>query len=990
MRPSRTSHSKLRRRPALFALAASAFCAMGPNGCSPTTEPASVRVDHVNLTPPAVTLAVGAEQQIIATCVDASNAPMIGMAVSWASQSPSVASVNVSGLVRAVARGNTQVTATCDLQGSPKQASVSVTVTLIPAASVIVEPATFLLAPGQTQQLTATPKDAAGNPLSDRTVAWRSSNTAVATVSTAGLVSAVGGGTATISATTENTTGFSSATVPLPVASVTMSPSNVTIFVGSTVQLTATPRDSTGAPLIGRVIVWSSSSLAVAGVSASGFLTAFNGGAATITATSEGRIASASVVVPTPVASVMLAPALASMVELRTLVPLVTLRDAANNILQGRSVTWTSNDTSVAQVSSSGTITARRQGTAVITAASEGRSGTLSVTVTLAPVGSVVVSPVNATLSVNQTQQHAAAVKDSLGNTLVGRTVTWTSSAPGVATVSPAGLVTTVAPGSATITASSGGSSGTTFITVAAPVASVVVAPAAATLTAGQTQQLTATPRDAAGTVLTGRNVVWTSSTPAVATVSANGVVTAVGGGTSSVTATVEGVSGTATITVPVPIGTLSVSPATTRMTPEQTTQLTANLKDAAGFTLVGRPITWVTSNAAVATVSQVGLVTAVTLGSATITATAEGKAGSSAVTVVGWKLVRAGGSTSCGLVSDGTAYCWGNGGSGQLGDGGTGGRYEPFAVGGGFKFDSMSVGDGTVCALDSSGKAYCWGSGTSGQLGNGAASSRGLPQAVSGSLLFKNVAVGLNAPYFVAYAGHVCGVASTGDAWCWGEGGYGQLGNGSSNENRSTPTAVLGGLKFSALATGYSHTCGLVSGLAYCWGYNAFGQLGDGTTTSRLLPTPVTAPGLSFKSISGHGYSTCAVTVSGYVYCWGENNGQFGDGTSNDSKVPVLAADGLSYTSVSIGANHACGVDRAGKGYCWGSYNYYGELGHNNVSAAVSGGYTFSAVAVGYHHSCGLSLAGAVLCWGSNYSGQVGAGDSISAYFKPVVVRLP
>lgn len=989
MRPSLTSHSQSRRRSALYVLAASAFCALGPNGCSTPTEPASLRVDHVSLTPPSVALAVGTEQQIVATCVDASNAPMVGMAVSWASQSPNVASVNVSGMVHAVATGNTQVTATCDLQGSPKQASVSVTVTLVPAASVIVEPATFLLAPGQTQQLTATPKDAAGNPLSDRTVSWRSSNTAVATVSTAGLVSAIGGGTATISATSENTSGFSSATVPLPVASVTMSPSNATIFVGSTVQLTATARDSTGAPLIGRVIVWSSSSLAVAGVSTSGFVTAFNGGGATITATAEGRIASASIVVPTPVASVVLAPALASMVELRTLVPLVTLRDAANNILQGRSVTFTSNDTSVAQVSSAGTITARRQGTVIITASSEGRSGTLSVTVTLAPVGSVVVSPVNATLSVNQTQQHTAAVKDSLGNTLAGRTVTWTSSAPGVATVSPAGLVTTVAPGSATITASSGGSSGTTFITVAAPVASVVVAPAATTLAAGQTQQLTATPRDGAGTLLTGRNVVWTSSAPAVATVSANGVVTAVGGGTSTVTASVEGVLGAATINVPVPIATMSVSPATTRMTPGQTTQLTANLKDAAGFTLVGRPITWITSNAAVATVSQVGLVTAVTLGSAAITAIAEGKTSASAVTVVGWKLVRAGGYTSCGLVSDGTPYCWGDDTYGQLGDAGTTSQSAPVAVGGGFKFDGMSVGSSTVCALDSNGKAYCWGYGYDGQLGNGASSSRGLPQPVSGGLVFKNIAVGYQ---------HVCGVGSTGDAWCWGNGAYGQLGNGSSAvSSLSAPTAVVGGLKFSALATGRLHTCGLVSGLAYCWGANSYGQLGDGTTTSRLLPTPVTAPGLSFKAISASPNNdyTCAVTVSGYVYCWGTNDGQFGDGTSNDSKVPVLVAGGLVYASISGGQSHDCGVDGAGKGYCWGA-GYSGQLGDGTSSTqyaprAVSGGYAFSAIAAGNGHSCGLSLAGAVLCWGYNYSGQVGIGTaSYSGVPQPVVVRLP
>jgi len=156
---------------------------------------------------------------------------------------------------------------------------------------------------GQTVQLTATPKDASGNPLSGRAVTWSSSDTTVATVSRTGFVTAKGAGTATITATSEGKSGTATITVtsaPVPVASVTVTPSSASVPVGQTVQLSATPKDANGNPLSGRAVTWSSSDTAIATVNASGRVTAKAPGSATITAASEGKSGTSAITVPPP------------------------------------------------------------------------------------------------------------------------------------------------------------------------------------------------------------------------------------------------------------------------------------------------------------------------------------------------------------------------------------------------------------------------------------------------------------------------------------------------------------------------------------------------------------------------------------------------------------------------------------------------------------------------------------------------------------------
>src|SRR5213079_104922 len=304
--------------------------------------------------------------------------------------------------------------------------------------------------------------------------------------------------------------------------------------------------------------------------------------------------------------------------------------------LSGRTVTWSTSNTSVATVSNSGLVSGVTPGSATIMATSEGKSGTSTITVTPVPVASVEVTPATASVQAGQTVQLTATPKDANGAPLSGRTVTWSSSNPAVATVSNGGLVSGVTPRSATITATSEGKSGTSSITVTnVPVATVDVTPPSASVQAGQTVQLTATPRDAGGNPLSGRTVTWSSSNTAGATVSNSGLVSGVTQGSATITATSEGKSGTSSISVTnVPVATVDVTPPSASVQAGQTLQLTATPKEANGAPLSGRTVTWSSSNTAVATVSNSGLVSGVTPGSITISATSEGNSGTAAITV--------------------------------------------------------------------------------------------------------------------------------------------------------------------------------------------------------------------------------------------------------------------------------------------------------------------------------------------------------------------
>lgn len=180
-----------------------------------------------------------------------------------------------------------------------------------------------------------------------------------------------------------------------------------------------------------------------------------------------------------------------------------------------------------------------------------GGSGNSTPSAPVPVLASVTVALTPSTILVGGTAVAVASGADQFGAQIATGAVSWASAPTTVATVSTSGTVTGVAVGQATVTATAGGKTGQATITVnPMPVASVTVSPAAPSIFVGATQQLTATVRDSSGVALTGRTVTWGSSLAGVATVSNSGLVTAVAAGSTTVTATCEGKSGTASITV--------------------------------------------------------------------------------------------------------------------------------------------------------------------------------------------------------------------------------------------------------------------------------------------------------------------------------------------------------------------------------------------------------------------------------------------------------
>ncbi len=508
----------------------------------------------------------------------------------------------------------------------------------VPVESITLTPETADVAVGASVPFTATPRDGANQVMTGLQFTWSSSNSAVASVSRAGVVVARSPGQARIAVSAMGRSATASIAVSAPpVAAIMITPAALSLQIGGKASLQARTVDADGGTLIGRTISWSSSDADVVTVTQSGVVTALAPGVATITATSEGRTAQSAVTITLPsVATVVLTPERDTIGVGAERQLKVTLRDGEGLELVGRAVTWSSSNFALANVSSTGLVVAHAPGTVMITATSEGRSGRATVVILERIASSIILTPGSGVLVVGTRQALITQITDAEGNLLQGRPVTYTSNAPAVASVAPDGVVSALAPGTARITATSEGKTGSaTFTVIQVPVASVRITPSQMNLAPGAAGRLFASALSVTGEELMARSINWISGAPGVAAVEDDGRVRAVGNGVAIIVAVIDGISGSATVTVgPPAVVSIDISPADPVVDVGQSIVLDAIARDQSGRDLVDRFITWASADEQVAFVSSTGQVVGVTAGVVRITASSEGVSASTLVTV--------------------------------------------------------------------------------------------------------------------------------------------------------------------------------------------------------------------------------------------------------------------------------------------------------------------------------------------------------------------
>ena len=394
-------------------------------------------------------------------------------------------------------------------------------------------------------------------------------------------------------------------------------------------------------------------------------------------------------------------------------------------------------------------------------------------------------------------------------------------------------------------------------------------------------------------------------------------------------------------------------------------------------------------------------------------------------VVLFAFAAVSAGGDHACALTTVGDAVCWGDNSVGQLGDASAVSSTGPVRVAGGLRFAELTGNGGDhTCGLTDDGEAYCWGENAMGQLGDGTKTNSNVPVRAAGSLVFTSldaggfhtcgVTTGAEAYCWGSNAalsleGYALGGPTTelcdnpdapyrGDVWpC-----------------SPSPVAVSGGLSFLSITAGQWTSCGIaVSGETYCWGWNQFYELGNGTDVDATAPTLV-AGGLAFDHVTLGAIHTCGL-VGENAYCWGGgsrtvNFGYLGIGSFDPSSTPSAVVGGLSLSQLAPSGGNiiysfTCGITGDGDAYCWGA-NRKGALGTDvavptdcygggevfqcsTVPVPVAGGITFVSIATGKEFTCGVAQSGEAYCWGSNEFGQLGNGTTVDAA-TPALVVVP
>lgn len=400
------------------------------------------------------------------------------------------------------------------------------------------------------------------------------------------------------------------------------------------------------------------------------------------------------------------------------------------------------------------------------------------------------------------------------------------------------------------------------------------------------------------------------------------------------------------------------------------------------------------------------------------------------------WVQLAVGSRHSCGRRANGTLWCWGRGAAGERGDGelltAINSPSQVVQTGqtkGGEAWSDwrdVSAGGQHTCGVRSNGSAWCWGRGTNGQRGDGSKTNQrenpaqvlagGDPSGSVGWSDWVSVSAG---------GGHSCGIRQDRSAWCWGSGSHGQRGSGEHRAFvRTTPERVLNDTNehhwtdWELLSLGDQHTCGIrADGSLWCWGDDWRGQLGVGGLTvedgKQARPREVVSPVADalWMQVSAGSSHTCGILDDGTLWCWGWGDyGQLGDGgTSADHVQPsptlVINHDGShddTWEQVTAGHSHTCARRFDGSAWCWGS-QANGMLGtgvdrpagqpypvavDSEETTSIEPWTDWTLVLAGGSHSCGLRDGRGAWCWGNGEDGQRGDGASTASQTLPSIVQ--
>ncbi len=585
------------------------------------------------------------------------------------------------------------------------------------------------------------------------------------------------------------------------VASVLITPAELSLELGTTGTLVAAALDADEQPVSGSSTSWESSAPDVVEVTDTGVVIARAIGGATVTATIDGVSGNAVLeVVGPPVDRMEISPRSRTMAVGDTVTMNVSLFDAFNAPIDDeRDTTFTSMDESVVTVDDVGLVTAVSEGSTTVDVTVEGLTESANFTVTGDTLLSIAVTPTSTSLVRGETAQFAATATYEEAGT-VSIAPTWSTVDAAIATVDATGLVTGVGKGATTVRAEFGGQAQTATVTVefafgalsagaahACGIASGGVAwcwgSAGSALGHGQG----AGPAPVDTTMRFDRIAASTAHTCGIASDGSawcwgTGTAGQLGDGLGADSTAPVAVAGGRTFTalVAAPNGTCAVA--------------------------AGELFCW-------GEYAGLSSVTPVSLGSYT-------GAG-------------VGADHACGS-SGSTGHCRGDNTYGQLGLNVAGGSYSSWtAVTGGFDFESFGAGTRHSCGTTTGGAILCWGDNSSGQVGDSSTTQRVTPILIAAPVTLSRLSVG---------AEHNCALDGSGNAYCWGDGTFGKLGNGSTSGFVDEPTAVSTSTQFTTISAGTDFTCAVASdGTPWCWGAGADGQLGTGSMGS---PTPIEVSG--------------------------------------------------------------------------------------------------------------------------------------------------